>query len=207
MTEIDRRCNDTVVDAIRGGWFESHEAHRVDALVDLARPDSAAPAGPDSVIHVVVDYDALVRGHTVAGERSEIPGIGPIPVSVARRMEEDAYLKIILTRGVNVIGVAHGGRTIPAHLRSALEVRDPKCIVPRCDVRRNLEIDHRESFGRTRVTRLDELARLCRWHHHMKSHLGYTYGGGPGTWEWIPPADLDQDFSALRKIITAARRC
>jgi hypothetical protein len=36
MGEIDRRCDEMVVDAIRGGWFESVEAHRADALVDLA---------------------------------------------------------------------------------------------------------------------------------------------------------------------------
>ena len=34
---------------------------------------------------------------------------------------------------------------------------------------------------------LDNLARLCRWHHYQKSHLGYRYRGGPGTWTWIPP--------------------
>ena len=61
--------------------------------------------------------------------------------------------------------------------------------------------------SRTRVTKLDDLARLCRWHHHLKSHLGFTYRGGPGTWQWIPPEDLDQDFSALGRIISSARRC
>ena len=122
-------------------------------------------------------------------------------------MSDDAVLKLILTRGVDVIGVAHGGKNIPAHLRSALEVRDPECIVPRCHVRRNLHIEHRNSFGRTRVTKLEDLARLCRWHHHQKTFLGYTYRGGPGTWQWIPPEALDQDYTALRKVITAARRC
>jgi Domain of unknown function (DUF222) len=207
MGDVDRRCDEMVVDAIRGGWFESREAHRADALVDLARPDSAAPPGPDTMVHVVVDHEALMRGHTVAGETCEIPGIGPIPVSVARRLGEDAILKVLLTNGVDVVGVAHGGRTIAAHLRSALEVRDPKCIVPRCDVRRNLEIDHRDTFGRTGVTKLDQLARLCRWHHHQKTFLGYTYRGGPGTWQWIPPENRDEDLSVLRRIITTARRC
>ena len=205
--EVDRRCDELVEDAIRGGWFESRDALRADALADLARPDSATPAGPDSMIHVVVDYDALMRGHTVPGEQCEIPGIGPIPVSVARRLSEDAFLKVLLTNGVDVVAVAHGGRTIPAHLRSALEIRDPKCIVPRCDVRRNLEIDHRNTFGRTKVTKLDDLARLCRWHHHQKTFLGYTYRGGPGTWQWIPPQNRDEDLTGLRKIITGARRC
>jgi Domain of unknown function (DUF222) len=46
MTEIDRRCDGTVEDAVRGGWFESREAHRFDALLDLTRPDSATPGRP-----------------------------------------------------------------------------------------------------------------------------------------------------------------
>ena len=37
------------------------------------------------MINVLVDYAALVRGHTVAGETCEIPGMGPVPVSVVRR--------------------------------------------------------------------------------------------------------------------------
>jgi hypothetical protein len=122
-------------------------------------------------------------------------------------MGEDAILKVILTRGVDVVGVAHGGRTIPAHVRSALEIRDPKCIVPRCDVRRNLEIDHRNTWSRTQVTNLDDLARLCPHHHYQKTFLGYTYRGGPGTWRWVPPADRDEDLSALRRVIAGARRC
>jgi hypothetical protein len=101
---------------------------------------------------------------------------------------------------------AHAGRTIPAHLVSALEVRDPTCLVPRCDVCRNLEIDHRNSFGRTQVTKLDDLRRLCRWHHYQKTFLGYTYRGGPGTWQWIPPEHRDEDLSPLRRIITSVRR-
>jgi hypothetical protein len=206
VVDVDRRRDEMVVDAIRGGWFENLEAHRADALVDLARPDSAAPAGPSSMIHVVVDYDALMRGHTVSGEQCEIPGIGPIPVSVARWLSEDAFLKVIVTKGVDVVGVAHGGRTIPAHLSSALEVRDRKCVVPRCDVRRRLQIDHRDTFGRTQVTKLEDLARLCPWHHHQKTFLGYTYRGGPGTWQWIPPENRDEDLSALRRVITSVRR-
>jgi len=207
LNEIDRRYNDIVADAVKGGWFESRDAHRADALVDLARPDSASPARPETMLHVVVDYDALMRGHTVTGEKCEIPGIGPIPVTLARQMGEDAILKVLLTKGVDVVTVAHGGYTVPAHLRSALEVRDPKCIVPVCDINRNLQTDHRNAFGRTRVTKLEDLARLCPFHHYLKTFLGYTYRGGPGTWEWIPPADRDQDLTELRKIITSVRRC
>ena len=207
MGEVDRRCDEIVEDAIRGGCFESRDAHRADALLDLVRADSTASAGPHSVVHVVVDYDALMRGHTVTGEQCEIPGIGPIPVTLARQLSEDAVLKVLVTKGVDVTAVAHAGYTIPAHLRTALDIRDRTCIVPRCTVRRNLERDHRNTYSRTRVTKLDDLARLCRWHHYQKTFLGYTYRGGPGTWEWIPPENCDEDLSALRRIITSARRC
>ena len=207
MNEVDRRADELIVDAIRGGWFEGRGAHRLDALVDMARPGSAEPAGPENMIHVMVDFEALKRGHTVAGEQCEIPGIGPIPVTLARQMSEDAILKVLLTDGVDIKTVVHWGRTIPARLRSALEVRDRKCIVPRCDRRIDCQIDHRNSYGRTRVTRLEDLALLCRWHHYQKTFLGYTYRGGPGHWEWIPPEDLDVDLSPLRRIVSDVRRC
>jgi len=128
-------------------------------------------------------------------------------VTLARQLGEDAFLKVLVTKGVDIVAVAHAGRTIPAHLRPALDVRDPTCIVPRCEVRRNLETDHRNAFGRTQVTKLEDLGHLCRWHHYQKTFLGYTYRGGPGTWEWIPPENRDVDLSPLRKIITSARRC
>jgi hypothetical protein len=189
LAEIDRRCADMESDARAGGWYEGHDAHRADALVDMARtsPGADGTAGPEATVHVFVDYDALVRGHTIEEEHCEIPGLGAIPVSVARRMAGDAVLKVIVTKGVEITAVAHAGRTIPAHLRTALECRDPVCIVPGCDIRRGLQIDHRGPWAETRRTSLDNTARLCRWHHYQKSHCGYTYRGGPGTWEWIPP--------------------
>ena len=207
MGELDRRTGVIAEGAIKGRWFESWNAHRVDALVEMCMPDGGDPAPPASMVHVVVDYDALLRGHTVAGERCEIPGIGPIPVTLARQMSEDCILKVLLNNGVDVVAVAHGGYTIPAHLRTALDVRDPKCIVPGCDYHRRLQKDHRNAFGRTQVTRLEDLAHLCPFHHYLKTFCGYTYRGGPGTWEWIAPENRDEDLSELRKVIASARRC
>ena len=207
MGEIDRRTGVIAEGAIRGRWFESWGAHRVDALVEMALPECEAPAPPAGMVHVVVDYEALVRGHTMAGERCEIPGIGPIPVTLARQMAEDCILKVLLAKGVDVMAVAHGGNSIPAHLRTALDVRDPKCIVPGCEYSRRLHKDHRNAFGRTQVTKLEDLAHLCPFHHYLKTFCGYTYRGGPGTWEWIPPENRDEDLSELAKVITSARRC
>jgi hypothetical protein len=172
--------------ARREGRRESYEAYAADALVALAEGDGRGPRG---VVHSRVDHSALVRGYVKEGEVCDIPGVGPIPVAVVREMLDDGVLKVIVTKGVDVVAVAHGGRTIPAHVRSALETRDPKCVVPGCDVRDRLEIDHLVSFAEGGPTTLENLARLCHRHHALKTHQGWVLAGRPGAWTWDPPPE------------------
>lgn len=54
-------------------------------------------------------------------------------------------------------------------------------------MRHRLEIDHVDGWALTRVTTLDRLARLCSWHHHLKTYEGYRLEGGPGQWRWCGP--------------------
>ena len=188
LAGVDARRDEIILEAFKGRWYENPDAHPADALVDLAcTAGGGAGAAPRAMVHVVVDYEALLRGYPAGGERCEVPGLGPIPVALARRMADDCILKVLLTKGVEITAVAHAGRSIPAHLRTALDIRDPKCIVPHCQVRHGLQRDHRDPWSATRDTSLENMARLCRWHHYMKSHLGYRYRGGPGAWAWVPP--------------------
>ena len=192
LAAVDARRDEIILEAFRGRFYENPDAHRADALVDIAlttRGDQGDTSAPAAMVHVMVDYEALMRGYTVEGERCEVPGLGPIPVALAQRMAEDCILKVLLTKGVDITAVAHAGRSIPAHIRTALEYRDSTCVVPWCGVRWGLQIDHRVPWSATQDTSLENMARLCRWHHYQKSHLGYTYRGGPGTWEWIPPRE------------------
>ncbi len=95
-------------------------------------------------------------------------------------------------KGADVTAVTHIGRTIPARIRTALQIRDPVCVVPRCDRRRGLEIDHyRVAYVDGGPSMLDNLARICGWHHYQKTHLGYRLSGGPGRWKWEKPSDRD----------------
>jgi len=148
---------------------------------------------PTAVVHVRVDHAALMRGHVNVGELCEIPGIGPIPVEVARRLAADAYLHVLVTDGVDVTAVARGGRTIPTALRVALTERDPVCVVPGCDTRDHLEIDHLVPFADGGEASMANLARLCHWHHYLKTHHGHRLARGePGegtglTWLWRAP--------------------
>lgn len=173
-------------DARRAGQREPSEAYAADALCALAG-DGASRA----VVHVHVSQTALERGHTVAGETCRIEGVGPITVGAARRLAAAGRVNLIETNGIDVTRVAHAGRTIPAHLRTALEARDPTCVVPGCDRRRGLEIDHVVPFAQGGGTELANLARLCHWHHAQKTHYGWFLDGGPGRWEWTRTRGAD----------------
>ncbi|MGH2727170.1 MAG: HNH endonuclease signature motif containing protein [Actinomycetota bacterium] len=96
-------------------------------------------------------------------------------------------MKAVLDDGADVRGVVHFGRTVPARLRTALESRDQTCAVPDCDVSESLEIDHIVPLAEDGPTRLENLVRLCRYHHAMKTFRGWRLSGGPGEWRWFKP--------------------
>jgi len=196
--------------AHKAGLDEPRKALAADALVALAcRPyadagstDQAGGAagacrngGPVATVHVRVDHAALVRGYVKPGELCEIPGVGPIPVEVARRLGVDSVLSVLVTDGIDVTTVAHSGRTIPEALRRALVERDPVCVVPGCDARNDLEIDHIRPFAEGGPASLANLARLCHWHHYLKTHHGHLLERGEvddpdgPAWRWITTGD------------------
>ncbi len=185
-------------EAARVGSRESSDALAADALLALTAgppsdgagsgdPDGRGRRGPGTMVHVRVDHAALLRGRVDPGEICEIPGIGPIPVDVARRLASDAVLSVLVTDGVDVLAVGHAGRTIPVAVRRALTERDPVCVVPGCDAADGLEIDHIVPFVDGGATSLANLARLCRWHHYLKTHHGHRLRRVGAEWEWWAP--------------------
>ena len=168
--------------ARRAGSNERSEAHMADALVSLAE---AGTPSPRAVVHVHVDRTAWERGRVEPGERCVISGVGPVPVAAARRLAQDGIVKAVLAEDADIRAVAHFRRSIPARLRTALEARDLACVVPGCDEREGLEIDHIRPLFDDGPTRLSNLARLCRWHHSLKTHRGWQLAGGPGDWKWF----------------------
>jgi hypothetical protein len=143
---------------------------------------------PTTLMHLRVDLAALRRGKLAGGETCEIPGVGPVPLATAVNELGDALLKVIITDGVDVRGICHLGRAVPAHVRSALEDRDERCVVPGCEVAQGLEIDHYKiGFAQDGPTELWNLCRLCHWHHYLKTYCDYVLTGQPGSWKWKPP--------------------
>jgi hypothetical protein len=140
------------------------------------------------MVIAVIDHSALVRGSAEPGECSVIDGIGPVPVLTIEQMMRDAFLAAVVKEDSDIRSVVHLGRDPTAARRTALIARDPTCVVPGCDVRSNLEIDHVTGWVPTYHTTLSELARLCRHHHDLKTYEGWRLTGGPGRWQWDPPA-------------------
>ena len=125
-------------------------------------------------------------GHTVAGEACEIEGLGPVPVAVVESWRHDAYLRLIVTDGIDVKALTRRSRYVDAHQDAALAVRDRRCVVTGCDVDWRLERDHRVPYAQCHTTSLDGLGRMCWWHHLLKTK-GWALGGGPGCYRLTPP--------------------
>jgi hypothetical protein len=156
-------------------------------LLDL---DAIVNRPPTCAVSILVDLEALVRGTVEVDERCEIVGVGPIPVPLARSMLTDSFLKLLIMDGEEIHSVSHMGRTINARLRTAIAYRDQaRCVVPGCGARHRLEFDHVNPFNNLGPTELDNLALLCRFHHHLKTNEG---------WELIREEGPDRDHPHWR---------
>jgi hypothetical protein len=150
--------------------------------------DRSTVLPPPASVHLTVDVEALRRGSLEGNERCEIPGVGPVPLETARSLLGDAILHLVITKGTDIASITYLGRTITAPLERALIARDETCVVPGCDVRDGLEIDHRIiPVVENGPTAMWNLCRLCSRHHYLRHHKGFRLEGGPGTWQWLPP--------------------
>ena len=88
---------------------------------------------------VRVDLDALLCGVASEGELCEIPGYGPVPVSVVEDLVAtgNAFIIAVVTKAQAVVAVSHLGRHPNAYQRSALDFLHTTCAVegPKAPVR------------------------------------------------------------------------
>ena len=126
-------------------------------------------------LNIHVGLEPLRRGEVHDGEICEIPGVGPIPASVARQYLGDAFVTAILRDGKDIRTVVHLGRYLPAELRTALTCQPPECIVEDCANRGYLEIDHHHDYAKGGPTAHENLGPVCR-PHQIKKNQGFTLG-------------------------------
>jgi hypothetical protein len=162
------------------GPHERHDAYAADVLADLIPGDSMGSTGVGSKtvtnVHVLIDHAALVRGSVVAGETCSIPGVGPVDVAWVREMLGDAFVTAVIKKGRDITTVAHFGRHIPAHLRTAMIVGGRECVVAGCHARGYLEIDHCEiDYANGGPAAWWNLDYGCSAHHRRKTQ-GWKLG-------------------------------
>jgi hypothetical protein len=192
-TAIRAQASVVFAEARKAGIREPGVAYEADALVALLTGARLSSTGkrsrrPPTELHLRVDLAALRRGRLEGNEVCEIPGVGPVPLATAVNELGNAILRVMVTDGVDVRSVCHVGRTVPAHVRSAVEERDRACVVPGCEVTMGLEIDHYQvAYEHDGPTELWNLARLCHGHHYLKTYCGFALTGDPGEWEWSAP--------------------
>jgi hypothetical protein len=212
LASLTAQAEEGFTEARRTGDHQSPDALRADALVALVTgvglagvPDGGDhPRRPPAQVILRVDL-ALLRGDRPRGGSPgppvgpsgtqstdagvcEIPGVGPVPLETARALLGDALCTLVVTDGVDVTTVCTLGRSVPHALKVALMERDRCCVVPGCDATEHLEIDHwRIPFAEGGPASLDNLARLCRHHHQLRTHRGFTLTKDGTTWHWAPP--------------------
>ncbi len=78
---------------------------------------------------------------------------------------------------------------VPDRLREHVVLRDGSCVFPHCTrPARSCDIDHIHPHSEGGLTDSLNLAPLCRKHHRLKTHGGWTYTSPePGVFIWSTP--------------------
>jgi len=103
----------------------------------------------------------------------------------------ESIVKLVITKGVDVVNVTHLGRGPTVAQKVALVWQQPVCTREGCGHTARLEYDHKDGFEyhKTKHTRLDETEPLCDPDHDLKTFHGWALIEGTGTRPMVPPDD------------------
>jgi hypothetical protein len=163
-----------------GTDHESHDAYAADAVAGFILDRTDEPSKPPKpattvTVHVMVGHETLRSGELLAGEVCEIPGVGPVDVHWVREQLGSAFLTAIITKGKDILTVAHLGRHVPAEVMTALLVSGRECDAEGCNHRGYLERDHVHEHAKGGPTSYKNLCWLCYRHHRLKTR-GWILG-------------------------------
>lgn len=153
-----------------------HRPSNVEALVLMAETmlqhgPAERDGGDRYQVVVVADAKALGRG----GEGvCEVEGGPALSADTARMLSCDARL-LALLRGDDgeVLNVGRAKRSIPRHIRRALQFRDKGCRFPGCHQVRWVDGHHIVHWANGGETSLANLVLLCRFHHQAIHERGF----------------------------------
>jgi hypothetical protein len=204
MARIDQALKPIVDDVFKrartDGVREPLDAYQYDALVELADRSLCDGAGRSTrprkptirnLVVLRIDLEALTRGRPETGETCEIAGLGPISVETAREMLGESIVKLVITKGVDVLNVTHLGRGPNIAQKIALLWQQPVCIREGCNNTARVEYNHAYGveYRKTKHTRLDETDPTCHGDHDLITYEGWALVEGTGKRPMVPPDD------------------
>jgi len=127
----------------------------------------------------------------ISDEPAELSGYGPIPAALARQLAADATWRRIFTDPVSGTTTAAESKSYepPASMAALVRARDRTCRFPGCrQPATRTDIDHRLPWPHGKTCPCN-LCCLCRFHHQLKTHHGWSYVLDPtsGTVTWLSP--------------------
>ena len=172
----------------------SADMKRADALTYIASQalsslaDEVQPHRRPITISVAIDLPTLLG---LAENPGQLAGYGAIPASVARRLAADGNWQRFVsdpTTG-NLLDFGREKYTPPQELIDYLLARDRVCRFPGCRrTGQSSDIDHAQSWETGGETNPANLGLLCRRHHRMKTHGGWSLESNPdGSCLWKSP--------------------
>jgi hypothetical protein len=188
---FDQRSADGFMDMCRAAAGGTLLAPDAQPELPLDGVEPARPPVTTKKIIVRVDLTALLRGYATEGELCDIPGHGTVSARAVRDMlaTGNPVLAAVVTKGHDVVTVAHLGRQPSAHQQTALEWLDPRCWAEGCDRTIGLERDHRIDWEPTKITLLDWMEWLCGHRHQLKTSKDWRLVHGTGVRAFVPPDD------------------
>jgi hypothetical protein len=138
-----------------------------------------------ALLTLTYDLDALTRqvGH---GLLDSGHALDP---ATARRLGCDAgIVPTILGTRAEPLDIARLAYTVPDGIRRALHQRDRGCTFPGCTRRPAHHVIHWLDGGPTEI---NNSTLLCRYHHHVIHHSGWTITMINGRPWYTPPAWID----------------
>lgn len=184
---------------LSGNQTLSKDMRRADALSSICAQflsqleDIVTPHRRPLTVNVTIDLPTLLG---LAENPGQLTGYGPIPAAVARELASDGRWKRFITEPQtgNLLDFGRESYEPPQQLKDFLIARDRTCRFPGC--RRSAllsDLDHAESWDTGGRTSAENIGALCRRHHRLKTHDGWSIESFPdGSCTWRSP--LGKEF-------------
>jgi len=177
----------------------SADMKRADALTFIASQalssmaDVVRPHRRPVAVSVAIDLPTVLG---LAENPGQLAGYGAIPASVARKLAADGNWQRFISDPItgNLLDFGREKYIPPQELVDFLLARDRTCRFPGCGRSGQLaDIDHAQSWETGGQTNPANLGLLCRRHHRMKTHGGWSLrSNADGSCLWRSP--LGKEF-------------